>query len=68
VDCDFPSTGTTASAGDRECDALSGFDGPTGVGTPNGLTAFKKPAAAVSSPIASGPPVADPIAKPTPTS
>jgi subtilase family serine protease len=42
VDCDYPATGTTPSAGDRACDALAGFDGPTGLGTPNGLTAFTK--------------------------
>jgi subtilase family serine protease len=63
VDCDFPATGTTASAGDRECDALAGYDGPTGVGTPNGLTAFKKPAAAVSTPPTPSPdgPVTNPL-------
>jgi PKD domain len=42
VDCDYPATGTTPSAGDRACDALTGYDGPTGVGTPNGLGAFTK--------------------------
>ena len=40
VDCSFPATGSTPSAGDRACDALTGYDGPTGVGTPNGLGAF----------------------------
>lgn len=42
LDCDFPATGTTPSTGDRACDALVGFDGPTGVGTPVGLGAFAK--------------------------
>jgi hypothetical protein len=42
VDCDYPATGSTPSAGDRECDALAGYDGPSGVGAPNGLVAFKK--------------------------
>lgn len=42
VDCE----GTTA------CNAHSGFDGPSGVGTPNGLAAFKPalPNAAISAP------------------
>jgi subtilase family serine protease len=40
LDCDYPATGTTPSTGDRACDALAGYDGPTGVGTPNGLTAL----------------------------
>jgi transcription initiation factor TFIIIB Brf1 subunit/transcription initiation factor TFIIB len=41
VDCSFPATGSTPSAGNRSCDALSGYDGPTGVGAPTGLTAFQ---------------------------
>ena len=41
VDCDYPASGSTPSAGDRECDAMRGYNGPTGVGTPNGLSAFK---------------------------
>ena len=40
LDCDFPATGSTPTVGDRACDALGGFDGPSGVGTPNGLGAF----------------------------
>jgi hypothetical protein len=40
LDCAYGATGNTPSAGDRACDALAGFDGPTGVGTPNGLAAF----------------------------
>ena len=42
MDCDFPATGSTASAGDLACDAGVGYDGPTGVGTPSGLGAFAK--------------------------
>ncbi|SPF48441.1 putative Subtilase family serine protease [Candidatus Sulfotelmatobacter kueseliae] len=40
VDCDFPGSGSTPSAGDAACDAGPGYNGPTGVGTPNGLGAF----------------------------
>ena len=68
VDCDYPASGSTASVGDRECDALAGYDGPTGVGTPNGLTSFKKPAASIAGPGGSTPPVADPIPRPKPLS
>ena len=52
VDCAYPATGTTPSAGDRACDALAGYDGPTGFGTPKGLTAFTKtgPTAKMSGP------------------
>ena len=52
VDCDFPATGSTPSVGDRACDASGGYDGPTGVGTPNGLGAFAKtgPTAGVNGP------------------
>jgi hypothetical protein len=52
VDCDYPATGTTPSAGVRACDALPGYDGPSGVGTPKGLGAFTKtgPTAIISGP------------------
>jgi hypothetical protein len=52
VDCDYPASGTVPAAGDLACDAAVGFDGPTGVGTPNGLTAFTKtgPKAPISGP------------------
>jgi hypothetical protein len=52
VDCDYPASGTTPSAGDLACDAAVGYNGPTGVGTPNGLGAFAKtgPAAKVAGP------------------
>jgi subtilase family serine protease len=40
LDCDYPASGTTPSAGDAACDAGVGFNGPTGVGTPNSLAAF----------------------------
>jgi subtilase family serine protease len=41
VDCDFTAAGML-NVGDRACDALAGYDGPSGVGTPKGLGAFKK--------------------------
>jgi hypothetical protein len=52
LDCDYPATGTTPSAGDRACDALAGFDGPSGLGTPNGLRPFAQltPTAKISGP------------------
>jgi hypothetical protein len=52
VTCAFPATGNTPTTGNRACTALSGYDGPTGVGTPKGLTAFTKvkPAVTVSGP------------------
>lgn len=40
LDCDYPATGSKPSAGDLACDAATGYDGPTGVGTPEGLGAF----------------------------
>ena len=42
LDCDYSAAGD--SQADGACDALTGFDGPSGVGTPNGLTMFKPPA------------------------
>lgn len=52
LDCDYPPTGSTPAAGDVACDAGPGFNGPTGVGTPNGLGAFAftGPAAIISGP------------------
>lgn len=38
VDCDYTAEGVREPVG--ACDALPGYDGPSGVGTPNGLTAF----------------------------
>jgi hypothetical protein len=51
VDCDYTASNVLA-AGDRACDALSGYDGPTGWGTPKGLTAFNRtgPSATISGP------------------
>jgi hypothetical protein len=40
LDCDYPASGSTPSVGDAACDAGVGYDGPTGVGTPNGIAAF----------------------------
>lgn len=31
---------TPSCDGDYQCDAVAGYDGPTGMGTPNGLSAF----------------------------
>jgi len=52
LDCAYPATGTTPSAGDRACDALAGYDGPTGLGTPKGLGVFTKtgPTATIGGP------------------
>jgi hypothetical protein len=52
LDCDYPATGSTPSVGDLACDAQAGYNGPTGVGTPNGLGAFAKtgPSAVVGGP------------------
>lgn len=52
LDCDYPAAGTTPSVGDVACDAGVGYNGPTGVGTPNGLGAFALtgPTAAISGP------------------
>jgi PKD domain len=51
VDCAYTAGGAVA-AGDRACDALAGYDGPTGVGSPNGLTMFTRtgPAATITGP------------------
>ncbi|HEV2371598.1 MAG TPA: PKD domain-containing protein [Streptosporangiaceae bacterium] len=51
VDCAYTPSGTIAP-GDRACDALTGYDGPTGVGTPKGLTPFTQtgPSATISGP------------------
>jgi subtilase family serine protease len=47
LDCDYPASGSTPSTGDRACDAAPGYDGPSGVGTPNGLVALEKVALGV---------------------
>jgi hypothetical protein len=51
VDCDYTGGGVVA-AGDSACDAVPGYDGPTGVGTPSGLTPFLAtgPTATISGP------------------
>lgn len=46
VDCAYTAAGAVA-VGDRACDALSGYDGPTGVGAPNGKAMFDKTGPAV---------------------
>jgi subtilase family serine protease len=53
MDCAFaPYPANAVSAGDLACDAATGYDGPTGVGTPHGLGAFAKvsPSATISGP------------------
>src|SRR5208282_2932385 len=40
LDCAFNANGTALASGDRACNALPGYDGPSGLGTPNGLAAF----------------------------
>lgn len=39
VDCDYTASGALPP-GDLACDAATGYDGPSGVGTPDGLGAF----------------------------
>ncbi len=53
VDCAFAADGSLAP-GNRACTALAGYDGPTGVGTPNGLSMFLKtgPGGSVTGPTA----------------
>jgi hypothetical protein len=41
VDCSFKRNSATIVTHDHQCVAAKGFDGPSGVGTPNGLRAFK---------------------------
>ena len=51
VDCAY-TAGGTPTVGDRTCDAVPGYDGPTGVGAPNGVTMFTRtgPSATISGP------------------
>jgi PKD domain-containing protein/subtilase family protein len=48
LDCDYVGITNTVSAGTGACDAAPGFDGPTGVGTPNSMTLFAKPLLAMN--------------------
>jgi hypothetical protein len=41
LDCAWKRDSATLATGTRECDAAPGYDGPSGVGTPIGLNAFK---------------------------
>ncbi len=43
IDCDYRGTDSpgTTSPGTAQCDADPGYDGPSGVGTPTGLNAFR---------------------------
>jgi len=47
VDCDYTASGTLAT-GTLACDAAPGFNGPSGVGTPNGLGAFVRVSPAIT--------------------
>jgi hypothetical protein len=51
LDCAYTAGGAVA-VGDRACDALAGYDGPSGAGSPNGLTMFTRtgPSATISGP------------------
>ena len=52
VDCAYAANGSLAPGKFRACTAAAGYDGPTGVGTPNGLSIFQKtgPAGSVTGP------------------
>jgi hypothetical protein len=52
VDCGFADSGSTILANRTQCNAAPGFDGVSGVGTPNGLFVFSKilPKAVISGP------------------
>jgi hypothetical protein len=41
LDCGFKPNSATVVANNHQCEAAKGFDGPTGVGTPNGLKVFR---------------------------
>jgi hypothetical protein len=41
LDCGFKPNSATVVTANHQCEAAKGFDGPTGVGTPNGLKVFK---------------------------
>ncbi|HEV8065837.1 MAG TPA: S8 family serine peptidase, partial [Acidimicrobiales bacterium] len=52
LDCDYGLSAAHPAVGDRACDALPGYDGASGVGTPSGLGAFEPmgPSGTVSAP------------------
>ncbi len=52
LDCAFLPNSATLSAGSRACDAATGFDGASGVGSPTGTALFKpmKPAVSIGGP------------------
>jgi subtilase family serine protease len=52
LDCEFGASGTTPLKNGYQCVARPGYDGPTGVGTPKGVSAFTAmaPTAAFSAP------------------
>jgi hypothetical protein len=52
LDCAWQHLSATLAAGNTQCDAAPGYDGPSGVGTPSGLATFTalRPTAAVTLP------------------
>jgi hypothetical protein len=42
LDCSFPAKSTTVLKDNHQCVAAKGYDGPSGVGTPDGLKVFSK--------------------------
>jgi hypothetical protein len=51
IDCSFPFNGnpvSSAPALSSECNATTGFDGPSGIGTPKGLSMFSVSSSAVT--------------------
>jgi subtilase family serine protease len=57
LDCDYNAAGTAVATANGACDAAPGYDGPSGLGTPNGLTAFAAtaPAATITGPVLASP-------------
>ncbi len=52
IDCQWGATGTAVLANKYQCNAEPGYDGVSGVGTPNGIAAFQplSPSALIQSP------------------
>jgi subtilase family serine protease len=52
IDCSFASDSATLVTANHQCVAAKGYDGPSGVGTPNGLKAFTplSPGATIKAP------------------
>jgi subtilase family serine protease len=41
MDCGYNTNGTAVATATDQCDAVAKFDGPSGLGTPDGITAFQ---------------------------